>query len=443
MDDDAESSEAGVFAQTGFEYQTMITTWISLMMYTSSDGYGKINEIYTELSDDILLVDNDQKSIVVQVTYNNFNNPLKLNDVKVIKSLEKFVKLKIKYNNSIESFKIISNTGFKNVQYSTRLDKYYLENIRDVSDFKNRYRTIIDSVSLEKGIERASFMETLEGKLYNFFGSNTSKIIKELLVFSSDRSTLGEYYKDQLFKLEKPHRTLKSKYKRIDRTIIDDIIQGISQKDLHRTESANLIQQRVSFVETSPLIQNDELDKILMEMTRPVRRELLFKSMINKFEKYSRDHRMTDSQKTWEIIHKLLECNQYEDNLIALLAIRNFINLDSHGPNVIRKNLEQEFIRLDYLETLNIGNRIKDDVFFIFTNLLNKDEMNEYCKKRIIFAISEIEEDYLYSTYYPKFLQFFIENKNYVTGILSELERLMLVNNKGRKRAHDLYDILS
>ncbi len=69
--------------------------------------------------------------------------------------------------------------------------------------------------------------------------------------------------------------------------------------------------------------------------------------------------------------------------------------------------------------------------------------MNEYCKKRIIFAISEIEEDYLYSTYYPKFLQFFIENKNYVTGILSELERLMLVNNKGRKRAHDLYDILS
>ncbi len=73
-------AEAGTYAQTGFEYQTIITTHISLMMYVGLDGHDTIRKIYSELKDDILLLTNVKKWIVIQVTYNNSNTPFRLND---------------------------------------------------------------------------------------------------------------------------------------------------------------------------------------------------------------------------------------------------------------------------------------------------------------------------------------------------------------------------
>ena len=61
-------------------------------------------------------------------------------------------------------------------------------------------------------------------------------------------------------------------------------------------------------------------------------------------------------------------------------------------------------------------------VFFIIQNLYDIEEFSKYCRHRILFAISNIE-DGNYDSFVSKYLQLFINNKEYFAILKEDLEK--------------------
>lgn len=187
-------------------------------------------------------------------------------------------------------------------------------------------------------------------------------------------------------------------------------------------------------------ISDEDIKTILLEFdtnTPKLKRE----SSVKRFEKYSRDKSFLYRERIWEIIYKLILSKNYEFIVYGLIAVRNLINNNDGKLQLISRNLSQLFDQLENLELLHLDNRIKDDVFFIIQSLYDIENFSEYCRRRILFAIHNIEDN-KYDIFMSKYLQFFINHKEYFPLLKDDLEQLMQNDDKSGKRAQAIYEEL-
>lgn len=209
---------------------------------------------------------------------------------------------------------------------------------------------------------------------------------------------------------------------------------GISQTD-HRESSSEKPNSR-------SIIKNEELDVILQTISDPKAPELKRESAIKKFEKYSRDKILLNSDKTWQIIHELLRDDNREFVVYALVTIRNIINNDYDKRDIIRKELDDEFDKLRDIEIkyISLTDRIKDDVIYIFRRLCSEDEFGEYACQRVLYAIKNVDDDNLFHIYKMPYFDFLIKNQKYFLNLKPDLELLMSNSDKLGRRAQEIND---
>jgi hypothetical protein len=435
--------EGGSIAQRGFEYQQQMTTYICFMMYLSIEGYDQIKEVYCELDDDILLITNNNKQRIIQVTYNNSNTPFCLNDSKITKTLDKFLKLKNERGDVIESFKIITNTGFIGIIGATLREYIGLRNKKKQFDnkFNNKYEKLLDIVELKKGVDKQNFMDIMFGKLHSYFGDDSETHIKNILQLVQSRSTLADYEKDITNRLDKPDENLRNNYKRINHESIRALIGNVKPQTIISPNIQSFPNRGVSLPKYD-IIEDSLLDKIVGIIYNSSSSELKRRSAIDSFDEYSRDKVLIYNPQTWKILHYLIFSINEDYNVYAMVAIRNIIQVNSDQLSYVYEGLKDKINKIKELEDVAQKPRIKEDVAHILYHLLDRETFSKFATDRIINAIKKIDNENDFLLYVTKYKNFFKSNKTFSDDLKEKLYKMMDYDDKEGNKAKLIYEEL-
>lgn len=432
-------SDGGTLAQRGFEYQQQIATYICFMMYLSIEGFDHIKEVYCELGDDLLLITNNDKEVIIQVTYNNTNMPFTLGDSKITSTLDKFLNLDNQRGDGIESFKIITNTGFIGTLGATLREYISLPIKMKKLDIK--YEKLLDKIELRKGVDKQNYMDTMFGKLHKYFGDDSDIHIKNVLELVQNRSTLSDYDKDTINKLDLPKKGNRNNFKRIDLESIRTLVGNVKPSPI---AASNLLSSLFDAPQISEydIIEGDLLDKIVGIIYNNSSSQLKRQSAIDSFDKYSRDKVLIYSSQTWKILHYLISSENEDYNVYAMVAIRNIIKINSEQLSLIYEGLKDKISRIKELEIISKKSRIKDDVFHILYHIMSREEFSSFACDRIINAIMKIDKENDFLLYILPYRDFFKTNKNLSGYLREKLYAMMDYDNKEGGRAKIIYDEL-
>jgi len=140
-------SETGADVQFRFRFQATCAAIYSLLLLEDSP---EVVELYCEQQEDILMKRKNDMYTAIQVKTRNQNlERFKATDKPMINSIKKFAKLESKYPNAFDSFMIVTNCGFWEVQDDHRnlpkmIDR--AETFQDDDLLKREYQKVYEEI---------------------------------------------------------------------------------------------------------------------------------------------------------------------------------------------------------------------------------------------------------------------------------------------------------